>query len=80
MQAYRRAELIGQHTAGMVYLKSIFDLKDGASLELTVAKGYLFDGNPISADGLKPDVALPDDANLLASAVRALEAAAPSSK
>jgi C-terminal processing protease CtpA/Prc len=64
----------------MVYLKSIFDLKDGASLELTVAKGYLFDGNPISADGLKPDVALPDDANLLASAVRALEAAAPSSK
>jgi C-terminal peptidase prc len=80
MQAYRRAELIGQHTAGMVYLKSIFDLQDGASLELTVAKGYLFNGNPISADGLKPDVALPDDANLLVSAVRALEAAAPTSK
>jgi carboxyl-terminal processing protease len=73
LQAYQKARLIGTPSAGLVYLKSLFDLKDGATLELTVAKGYLFNGNPIDADGLKPDIVSSDDANLLNLAVTELE-------
>lgn len=80
MQAYHRSGLIGENTAGKVFLKSLFDLSDGATLELTVAKGYLFNGEPIPADGLKPDIAMPDNDGLLNSAVRFMETAARSSK
>ncbi len=69
LQAYNRAGLVGTNSAGQVFLKSLFDLSDGATLELTVAKGYLFNGNPISAEGLKPDIAMADDNQLLASVV-----------
>jgi carboxyl-terminal processing protease len=69
MQGYGRAGLIGQHTAGKVYLKSIFDLPDGATLELTVAKGFLFNGNPVDVDGLQPNIRLDDDDKMLDQAV-----------
>jgi len=73
MQAYHRAVLVGENSAGQVFLKSLFDLSDGATMELTVAKGYLFTGDPIDTGGLKPDVALPDDGDLLRSAVNIIK-------
>lgn len=69
IQAYKRAVLIGINSAGQVYLKSLFDLDDGATIELTVAKGFLFNGNPIDTGGLIPDIALADSPNLFPSVV-----------
>lgn len=69
MQAYHRASLIGENSAGKVYLKSLFDLSDGATLELTVAKGFLFNNNPVDAGGLTPNFKIPDNDNLLKAAV-----------
>lgn len=69
LQSYKRAQLIGENSAGKVFLKSIFDLSDGATMEVTVAKGYLFTGNPIDAGGLKPDVIVTDSEDLLNFAV-----------
>lgn len=73
MQAYHRASLIGQNTAGKVYLKSLFDLSDGATLELTVAKGFLFDNNPVDNNGLKPDIKTEDDDTALKEAIAYVE-------
>ncbi len=75
MQAYRRSGLIGENTAGQVFLKSLFDLSDGATLQLTVAKGYLFNDNPIDAGGLKPDIPVGAGADPLNIAVSVLESA-----
>lgn len=69
MQAYSRARLVGANSAGQVYLKSLFDLSDGATLELTVARGYLFTGQPIDPEGLKPDVTMDTGDSLLNNAV-----------
>lgn len=75
LQAHHRASLVGQNTAGKVYLKSLFDLSDGATLELTVAKGFLFDNNPVDNDGLKPDIKTEDNDTALKEAVAYLEKA-----
>ena len=69
MQAYNRAKIIGENSAGQVYLKSFFDLSDGATIQLTVAKGFLFNGNPIDKDGLKPDAVMTDPKNIISYAV-----------
>ena len=69
MQAYRRAAIIGGNSAGKVYLKSLFDLDDGATIELTVAKGYLYNGNPIDKNGLVPDVTVGADRDVFDAAV-----------
>ncbi|MBF0123139.1 MAG: hypothetical protein HQL21_07020 [Candidatus Omnitrophica bacterium] len=61
MQDRKRAIVIGQDTAGQVLLKSIFDMSDGSSLAMVVARGHFPDGRPFPFDGVKPNEYIPDD-------------------
>jgi len=55
MQKQGRALLMGTNTAGQVFLKSMFPLKDGAMLLLVTARGHFIDGNPFDFNGLTPE-------------------------
>ena len=61
MQARRRAVVIGRDTAGQVLLKSIFDMSDGSSFAMVVARGHFPDGRAFPFDGVKPNEYVPDD-------------------
>jgi carboxyl-terminal processing protease len=61
MQARKRAVIIGSDTAGQVLLKSIFDMSDGSSFAMVVARGHFPDGRPFPFDGVKPDEYVPAD-------------------
>lgn len=55
MQDRRRAVVLGEATAGQVLLKSLFDLSDGSTLAMVVARGHFPDGRPFPFDGVHPD-------------------------
>lgn len=55
LQRRKRAVLIGQNSAGQVFLKSMFHLDDESMLLLVTARGHHPDGHVFSFDGLKPD-------------------------
>jgi len=55
MQKERHAVLMGTNTAGQVFLKSMFNLKDGAMLLLVTARGHFTDGNVFDFNGLTPE-------------------------
>ena len=59
MQSRKRAVVIGQDTAGQVLLKSIFDMSDGSSFAMVVARGHFPDGRAFPFDGVKPDEVVP---------------------
>ncbi len=61
MQSRRRATVIGKDTAGQVLLKSLFDMSDGSSLAMVVARGHFPDGRAFPFDGVKPDEYVPDE-------------------
>lgn len=61
MQDRKRVIVMGQDTAGQVLLKSIFDMSDGSSLAIVVARGHFPDGRPFPFDGVKPNEYIPDD-------------------
>ncbi len=61
MQARKRAVVIGRDTAGQVLLKSIFDMSDGSSLAMVVARGHFPDGRAFPFDGVKPNEYVPDE-------------------
>jgi carboxyl-terminal processing protease len=61
MQARKRAVVIGQDTAGQVLLKSIFDMSDGSSFAMVVARGHFPDGRAFPFDGVKPNEIVPDE-------------------
>ncbi len=55
MQDRRRAVVLGEATAGQVLLKSLFDLSDGSTLAMVVARGHFPNGRPFPFDGVHPD-------------------------
>ncbi|MBF0386524.1 MAG: PDZ domain-containing protein [Candidatus Omnitrophica bacterium] len=61
MQARQRAIVVGRDTAGQVLLKSIFNMSDGSSVAMVVARGHFPDGRPFPFDGVKPNEYVPDD-------------------
>jgi carboxyl-terminal processing protease len=54
MQKENRALLMGTNTAGQVFLKSMFNLKDGAMLLLVTARGHFTNGEVFDFNGLAP--------------------------
>lgn len=61
MQSRKRATVIGSDTAGQVLLKSIFDMSDGSSFAMVVARGHFPDGRAFPFDGVKPNEMFPED-------------------
>lgn len=55
MQDRKRAMVMGQDTAGQVLLKSLFDMSDGSTLAMVVARGHFPDGRAFPFDGVKPN-------------------------
>ncbi len=56
MQENDRATIVGQTTYGKGTVQSVYDLKDGSAVKLTIAKYATPDGNFIDGVGVKPDV------------------------
>ena len=55
MQSRKRAVLMGQNTAGQVFLKSMFHFDDESMVLLVTARGFFPDGTPFSFKGVVPD-------------------------
>lgn len=55
LQKRKRAVLMGQNSAGQVFLKSMFHLEDQSMLLLVTSRGHHPDGHVFSFDGLTPD-------------------------
>ncbi len=55
LQRRQRAVLIGENSAGQVFLKSMFHLDDESMVLLVTARGHHPDGKVFSFDGLVPD-------------------------
>jgi len=55
LQRRKRAVLMGQNSAGQVFLKSMFHLEDQSMLLLVTSRGHHPDGHVFSFDGLTPD-------------------------
>jgi len=58
LQGAKRAELVGEPTAGLAALQKLIPLPEGRGLWLTYARYLAADGNPIHERGLRPDVAI----------------------
>ena len=61
MQKEGRALLMGTNTAGQVFLKSMFNLKEGAMLLLVTARGHFSDGEVFDFNGLVPQYRMEKD-------------------
>lgn len=61
MKCYERAEIVGTTSFGKGIMQSIFKLKDGSALKITVGKYYLPDGSNIHKTGITPDYEVEDD-------------------
>jgi len=59
LQARGRAPLVGERTYGKGAVQNVYDLSDGSSLHVTVAKLFTPDMRLIDGDGLEPDEAVP---------------------
>ncbi len=55
LQRRRRAVLMGENSAGQVFLKSMFPMEDESMLLLVTARGHHPDGKVFSFNGLVPD-------------------------
>lgn len=55
LQRRHRAVLMGQNSAGQVFLKSMFPMPDESMLLLVTARGHHPDGKVFSFEGLTPD-------------------------
>jgi carboxyl-terminal processing protease len=61
MKDRKRAVVMGEHTAGQVLLKSLFDMSDGSTLAMVTARGHFPDGRPFPFDGVIPDENIPPE-------------------
>lgn len=56
MRDYGKATVVGKTTFGKGIVQSVFPLKDGSAVKLTIAKYYTPSGTEIHKVGIKPDV------------------------
>jgi carboxyl-terminal processing protease len=59
LQARGRAVLVGEKTYGKGAVQNVYDLSDGSSLHVTVAKLFTPDHRLIDGNGLEPDETVP---------------------
>ncbi|MGQ9584102.1 MAG: S41 family peptidase [Anaerolineae bacterium] len=59
LQARKRALLVGERTYGKGAVQNVYDLSDGSSLHVTVAKLFTPDMRLIDKNGLEPDEEVP---------------------
>ena len=70
LQDNKRALIMGHRTFGKGSVQSVVKLGDGSGLKLTVGRYYTPSGKSIQAEGIHPDVELPEiDAEVLAKAI-----------
>lgn len=60
LQDYHRAVILGVQTFGKASVQSILPLNDGSALRLTTAKYYTPKGREIQAEGITPDIVVPE--------------------
>lgn len=60
MQDNKRALIVGERTFGKGSVQSVIKLGDGSGLKLTVARYYTPSGVSIQAEGIHPDIEIPD--------------------
>lgn len=56
-----RAILVGQPTYGKGSVQEVEEFSDGSALRVTVAHWYMPSGEPISENGIRPDILVKDD-------------------
>ena len=61
LQKRGRAVLMGSHSAGKVFLKSMFDFDDQSMIVLVTGRGHYPDGSVFSFQGLTPDHSLTEE-------------------
>lgn len=62
VQDYKVATIIGTQSFGKGIVQSVFPLKDGSAIKLTVSKYYTPNGVNIHKKGITPDIEMEDDA------------------
>lgn len=65
LQDYQKAVLVGTTTFGKGIVQSVFDLHDGTALKLTTAEYFTPKGRNIHGTGLKPDVKVELDGEII---------------
>jgi len=65
LQSLDRANIVGQKTLGITYLKTFFDLEDGSTLFMITKRLLLPDKSPFPEGGLAPDTVLPEETDSL---------------
>ena len=60
LQDHHRAIIMGQQTFGKGSVQTIIPLGNGAALKLTTARYYTPSGRSIQAEGIRPDIELPN--------------------
>jgi carboxyl-terminal processing protease len=70
LRDHRRALVMGTGSFGKGSVQTVLPMDNGDSLKLTTARYYTPSGTSIQASGIEPDVLLPEDAALAASANR----------
>lgn len=60
LQDHERAVIMGSRTFGKGSVQTILPLRSGAAVKLTTARYFTPDGSSIQAEGIKPDVVLPN--------------------
>lgn len=70
-----RAILVGQPTYGKGSVQEVEEFSDGSALRVTVAHWYMPSGEPISENGIRPDILVEDDEESLEDVqlIRAIE-------
>lgn len=63
IQDYEAGEIVGTKSYGKGVVQSIFDLKDGTSVKLTIAEYFLPSGRSINGEGVMPDVEIAYEAD-----------------
>lgn len=57
-RTHRRAQILGEKTAGKGTVESVFVLRDGSRLQLPTALLTRADGQPLNGNGINPDIVM----------------------